>query len=328
MKAAVVRRAGGPEVLELGDVPRPEPVAGRVLIAVRAFGLNRGELMTRQGHSPSVTFPRILGIECVGTVVAAPGGEFVSGTTVAAVVGGMGRAYDGSYAEFVCVPAESVYALRTNLDWVRLAAIPESFVTAWGGLYDALEIERGQTILVRGATSSVGLTAVSLAKTAGLRVFATTRRDDRRAMLIEEGAHEALIDDGALAPALRALLPGGVDRVLDYVGTAVLADTLRCVALHGVACMSGILGNAWTIPDFSPSELIPPGVKLTTYSSTSLPIDRGARLQDAVDGVAAGRYRIRVDRVFPLDAIVEAHRWMEDNRAVGKIVITVDAERA
>ncbi len=325
MKAAVVRMAGGPEVLELADLPRPEPQPGRVLIAVKAFGLNRGEVLTRQGHSPSVTFPRILGIECVGTVVAAPAGEFAPGTTVAAVVGGMGRAYDGSYAEFVAVPAASVYALRTDLDWVRLAAIPESFVTAWGGLYDALEIERGQTILVRGATSSVGLTAVSLAKRAGLRVLATTRRDDRKAALIEEGADDVLIDDGTLAPAVRALVPGGVDRVLDYVGTIALADTLRCVALHGVACTSGILGNAWTIPEFSPAETIPAGVKLTTYSSTSLPIERGARLQDAVDGVASGRYRLRIDRVFPLDAIVDAHRWMEENRAVGKIVVTVDA---
>lgn len=327
MRAAVVRRAGGPEVLELCEVPRPVPQPGWVLVRVKAFGLNRGELLTRQGHSPTVTFPRILGIECVGVVEEAPGGELAPGTTVAAVVGGMGRAFDGSYAEFAALPVASVYPLRTDLDWARLAAIPESFVTAWGALHDALEIAAGQTLLVRGGTSSIGLTAAALAHAHGARVLATTRRPERRAALRENGADEVLIDAGELAPAVRALVPGGVDRVLELVGTTTMRDSLRCAAPRGVVCMCGILGNAWVYDGFSPSEVIPATVRLTSYSSSSAleGAARGARLQDFVDGVAAGRYRVAIDRVFPFEEIVAAHRWMEENRAVGKIVVRVDA---
>jgi NADPH2:quinone reductase len=327
MKAVVVSAAGGPEVLEFRELPRPVPQPGWVLVRVKAFGLNRGELLTRQGHSPSVTFPRVLGIECVGTVEDAPGGEFGLGTSVACAVGGMGRAFDGSYAEFVSVPATSVFAVATDLDWVRLAAIPESFITAFGALHDALEIRSGQTLLVRGATSSVGLTAVSLAKGWGLRVLAGTRQASRRQTLLDNGADEVVIDDGAIAPAVRALTPGGVERVLELVGTSTLRDSLRCAALRGIVCMSGILGNAWTLDAFSPGEEIPTTVRLTYYSSNSAVEGRarGARLQDFVDGVATGRYRSAIDRVFPFEQIVAAHRWMEENRGVGKIVVTVDA---
>ena len=326
MKAAVVRTPGGPEVLELCDVPRPVPEPGWVLVRVKAFGLNRGELFTRQGHSPSVTLPRILGIECVGIVEEAPGGEFARGTKVASVVGGMGRAFDGSYAEFVSVPVASTYAIATDLDWVPFAAIPESFVTAWGALHDALEIRPGGALLVRGASSSVGLTAVMLAKAWGARVLATTRQETRRQALLDAGAHDVVIDGPSIAAAVRELVPGGVDGVLELVGTNTMRDSLRCAALRGVVCMCGILGNAWSIDGFSPSEAIPTTVRLTSYSSSSAieGAARGGRLQDFVDGVASGRYRSVVNRVYPLDQIVDAHRWMEENRAVGKIVVAVD----
>src|SRR5271165_3514991 len=113
MKAAVIRRAGGPEVLKIESVPVPVPKPGEVLIRVKAFGLNRSELFTRQGHSPSVRFPRILGIEAVGVVEEAPSGEFDRGVVVATAMGGLGRLFDGGYAEFTCVPASQVQAIRT-----------------------------------------------------------------------------------------------------------------------------------------------------------------------------------------------------------------------
>ena len=125
MKAVVVERPGPPEVLTLQERPVPQPKPGWVLIRVRAFGLNRSELFTRQGHSPSVTLPRILGIEAVGEVVAAPGTELSPGQTVATAMGGMGRKFDGSYAEYTCVPARQVQTLETTLDWPTLAALPE-----------------------------------------------------------------------------------------------------------------------------------------------------------------------------------------------------------
>lgn len=324
MKAAVVSAPGGPEVLELGEWPRPDPKPDWILIKVKAFGLNRGEVLTRRGHSPMVKFPRVLGIECVGIVANAPGSELVPGTKVAAVVGGMGRAFDGSYAEYACVPATNVYPVTTELDWVRFAAIPESFLTAAGSLEDALEVKPGQSLLIRGGTSSVGLAAATIAANAGLRVLATTRQPARKQALIDNGADAVVIDDGAIAERVRALVPGGADCVLELVGTATLKDSLGCARRGGIVCMTGILGERWTIAEFAPMEAIPSTVKLTIFSS-SASTGQGARLQRMVDAVAAGTYRLPIDRIFTLDDIAAAHRWMEESRAIGKIVVTVDA---
>lgn len=328
MKAAVVRRAGPPEVLEFADVPMPVPEPGSVLVRVKAFGLNRGELFTRQGHSPAVQFPRILGLECVGTVEAAPGGEFAPGTSVFALSGGMGRTFDGSYAEFACVPATSVFAIeKKNLDWAALASLPISYLTAYGALIDVLEVAPGQTLLIRGGTSSVGIAAISIAKAQGVLVFPTTRREDRRTALVACGAEDVLIDDGTLAPKVRERLPGGIDAVLELVGTTTLVDSLRATRPRGTVCMAGIVGNAWSF-DFTPGEMIPTGVRLTYFSSVTTPFEgntRGARLQHVIDAVVDGRYRSLVDRVFPFSEIVAAHQWMEESRAIGKIVVSVDA---
>src|SRR5579859_185450 len=194
MKAIVVEQAGAPDVLQIRTLPRPEPRSGWVLIRVMAFGLNRSEMFTRQGHSPSVKFPRVLGIECVGIVEAAPGTDLQVGQTVAAVMGKMGRAYDGGYAEYTLVPASQAIPLQTTLPWETLAAIPETFLTAWGSLFDAMEVQAGQSLLVRGGTSSVGMTAIVLAKDKGLRVLATTRNPARVETLRENGADDVIID--------------------------------------------------------------------------------------------------------------------------------------
>ena len=320
MLAAVIEVAGGPEVLKLQERPVPKPEAGWVLVKVKAFGINRSELFTRQGHSPSVLFPRILGIEAVGQVVDAPGGEFPKGQTVATAMGGMGRQFDGSYAEYTCVPAAQVQALDTKVDWTKLAALPEMLQTAWGSLHTALQLERGQSILIRGGTTSVGLAAAVLAKKHGATVAVTTRRSEREVMLRENGADHVFVDNGELAGSVRGVFDGGVDRVLELVGTTTLLDSLHAAARHGVVCMTGMVGNKWDFDRFAPMEAIPTTVKLTTYGGEASDFMK-TPLQEFVQEIEDGRTTIRIGKVFRLTEIVEAHRCMEENRAQGKIVV-------
>lgn len=325
MRAIRVHHPGGPEVLQIDEIPRPEPRPGWIRIRVRAFGLNRSELFTRQGHSPTVRFPRVLGIECVGVVDDAGGTDLEIGQTVAALMGEMGRAYDGGYAEYTLVPREHVLPLRTGLPWDVLAALPETYLTAWGSLVEAMEVQAGQTLLIRGGTSSLGMAAASLAKGMGLRVLATTRDPAKAEAIRANGADDVVIDTGRIAADVVRRVPAGVDGVLELIGTVTLLDSLRAVRPRGVVCNTGILGNAWVMERFEPLEDIPSTVRLTVYHSGSTSAERStAALQDIVDGVAAGRYRPNLHRRFRFDAIVEAHQVMEDSRGSGKLVVVVD----
>lgn len=325
MKAIRVHRPGGPEVLELEDLPVPGPRAGWVRIRVRAFGLNRSELYTRQGHSPSVQFPRVLGIECVGIVDDAGGTDLTVGQTVAALMGEMGRAYDGGYAEYTLVPRERVLPVQTTLSWDVLAAIPETFLTAWGSLVEAMDVQAGQTLLIRGGTSSVGMAAASLAKRLGLRVIATTRDASKADALRQNGADDVILETGHLADEVARVAPEGVDQLLELVGPVTLLDSLRCVRPRGLVCHTGLLGNVWAMERFEPLVDIPSTVRLTTYHSGSTSAARStAALQEIVDGVDSGRYSANLARRFRFHEIVAAHRFMETNRASGKLVVVVD----
>ena len=317
MKAIVVHETGGPELLKLESRPIPIPKHGDVRIAVKAFGLNRSELFTRQGHSPSVAFPRILGIEAVGIIHACPGGEFAVGEIIATVMGGMGRQFDGSYAEFTCVPVNQVRRITSQLSWDMLGALPEMLQTAWGALFSSLHLHAGHRLLVRGGTTSVGMAAIALARRTGAHVTATTRRESRFELLKHLGADEVLLDDGKLAR-----LTQRYDRVLELIGATTLEDSLRCADRGGVVCMAGMVGNAWTVAGFAPMDAIPNRVSLTSYSGE--PEDfMSMPLQALVDDVATGHLKVKPGRVFRIDDIVEAHRCMEANEAEGKIVVLV-----
>ena len=323
MRAIVLDGPGEPEDMRVRRVAVPEPETGWVRIKVEAFGLNRSEYHLRAGFATNARFPVIPGIEATGTVDAAPGGEFEPGQQVVAMMGGMGREFDGGYAEYTVVPASSVIPVTTDLDWATLGALPEMLQTAHGSLHTGLAIEPGQTLLVRGGTSSVGVAAAVLAKEHGLTVFSTTRNPDRAQVLRDLGVDHPIVDDGNVAEKVREILPGGVNAALELVGTNVLPDTLKATAVHGTVCFTGMLSDNWTIPDFYPIGYLPNGVRLTAYGGESSDLPAAA-FQRYVDLVAEGKLPIRIDRVFSMDEIGEAHRIMQDGKAVGKLVVRVN----
>lgn len=310
MRAAVCVGAGGPEVLEVRDLPVPATREGWSLVRIKGAGLNRSELRTRQGHSPDVRFPRVLGIECVGVV--AESAALPAGTTVAAVMGEMGREFDGGYAEYALLPDALLMPIETTLSWEVLAALPETYLTAQGAL-DALGSTPGTRLLIRGGTSSVGLAAASIAAGHGVEIASTTRRPDKAGALTAAGVSHVLIDDGPLD------LPWTPDHVLDLVGARTAVDSLSLVRRGGTVCVAGSL-SGWSIADFQPVAMIPSGTKLTAFHSKDMQ-GRTDVLQRIVGEVEAGLYQPHVDRVFGLDEIVAAHRYMEDDQASGKLVV-------
>src|SRR4051794_2207286 len=313
-----------PEALVVRERPVPRPEPGWVLIEVKAFGVNRSELKTRLGLAdPEVTFPRVPGIEATGVVAACPGGELEAGGQGVAVMGGMGRSFDGGYAQYTCVPVAQAIPFRSDLPWTTLGAVPEMLQTAYGALTVGLDVQPGQTLLIRGGTSSVGLTAAILARRRGLTVLATTRSEGKAGALREAGADHVVVDDGAIAARVRALAPGGVDVTLELIGPPTLRDSLEATRTHGVVCSAGYLSNEWIVPDFYPSGFLPNGVRLSGYFGEASDLPQ-AVLQEFLDAVAAGDAAVPIARTYTMDEIAAAHEDMEHDRVAGKLVVATD----
>jgi len=322
MRAVVLHSPGSAERFQIEERPIPIPNSGEVLVKVKAFGINRSELMTRKGLSPLIKFPRVLGIECVGIIEKDPDGEFRQGQKVAAFMGGMGREYDGSYSEYVVVPKNILMSFKSDLRWEILGALPEMFQTAYGSLLKALRIKKDETLLIRGGTSSVGLMAIQLAAHHGCKVIATTRKTDNKEFLLKHGAYKVLIDDGNLASQIKHNDEGKVHKLLELVGAQTLPDSLQCVRQGGTVCMTGMLSEKWLIPEFAPMDIIPALVQLTIYDSGQIRVSNEI-FQDFLDLIKEGLIEPTISKIFSFPNVAQAHQYMETNKGLGKIVIFV-----
>ena len=315
MNAVRVYEGGGPEQLIYEDVETPKVISGWSLVRVKGFGINHSEIFTRRGLSPSVKFPRILGIECVGEIAeTSDARRFKPGMQVVSIMGEMGRDFDGSYAEYVLLPNEQIYPISSDLPWDELAALPETYYTAFGSL-ENLRIEDGMKVLVRGATSGVGLAFCKLLKGAGMRgeLFGSCRNLQKEDRLKEYGFDNIILDkDGMLETSER------FDRILELIGPFTLKDSFLHTKEHGIVCSTGQLGNEWYLNDFDPIMDLPANGYLTSFYSGNVD---GERLQKMLDYVKAHHIDAKPQKVFKLHQIQEAHRYLEGSESFGKVVV-------
>lgn len=328
MKAYVIERVGGPEVLTLRDVSTAAPNANEVRIRVRAFGLNRAEVYLRSGKMGAITDPRVPGIEAVGEVIEDPSGTLRVGQRVATAMGGMQFSRNGSYAEEVTVLRSNVIDLSgTSLPWDSLAALPESYLTVWGALNRLIVDNIRATLLVRGATASVGLAAVAYAKARGLNVIATTRSDANSQRLRDVGADEVIIDDGEIVPKLRAVAQDGVDVALEVVGAATVRDTVKTLKPFGTVVVIGLLGGPPVLEKIHLMQDLPNATRLAFFPSgllgtPALPLEAGP-LEWVAGEIASGRMPSLKAQTFDFDDVRRAHTVMESDRALGKLVVRI-----
>jgi len=324
MRAIVLEKFGGLDGLVYIDIPKPLPKDGEVVIKVRGFGINHAELHMRRGEWAEAA--EVSGIECVGIVDACPGGEFPVGAKVAALMGGLGRTINGSYAEYTRVRAANVALIESDLPWSQLAALPETFATAWTCLFRNLKLSAGQTIVIRGSTSSFGQAAVKMAVAAGAHVIATARKRERFDMLEALGVARAELESPTLAASIAESKQ--IDAVLDLVGNSTILDSLDMLRRDGTACLAGWLAGLDPIGDFNPLLRMASGVNWSffgsfVFGSPGFPLS-DVPLQDIAAQVAAGRLEAAPQRIFSFDEIRDAHRVMEAGEAGGKMVVVVE----
>lgn len=321
MKAVVITQVGGPEVLQHQTLPKPDPVLGEVLIHVQAFGLNHAEIHMRKGEWDE--WNPISGLECVGLVDACPGGELPVGSKVIGVMGGMGRSRPGGYAEFVNVPITNVTAVQTSLPWEQLAVVPEVYSTAWTCLFTILDLRKGERLLIRGATSTIGQAAVHLAVNSGAVVTATTRQEERFPMLRHMGVSDVKVERDNLIAQLGA--PPGFDKVLNLIGNRVLVESISLARAGGRVLQAGWLGGLAPVKDFNPMLEMESGVHFSLFHSKMLgspafPISE-IPLQDIITKIEHGAWDAKPSHVFDYDDIQSAHHMLDSQAAGGKIVV-------
>jgi NADPH:quinone reductase len=324
MRAIILTKFGGLDSLVYTDIPKPLPKDGEVVIAVKAFGVNHAELHMRRGEWAEAA--EVSGIECVGVVDGCPGGEFPVGAKVAALMGGLGRSINGTYAEYTRVRAANVALIDSALPWPQLAALPETYATAWTCLFRNLELKAGQKLLIRGATSSFGRAALGMAVAAGADVVATARSRERFGKLEELGASRVEIERPDLSAHIVDV--DRFDAVLDLVGNSTILDSLDLLRRGGTACLAGWLGGLAPIENFNPLAQMASGVNLSFFGSFVFGEPRfplsDVPLSAIAQQVADGILDAAPARVFAFDQIREAHEVAEAGEAGGKLVVVLD----
>ena len=314
MKAVVVSTPGGPEVLEVVERPKPVLKAGWTLVKIQGVGINHSEIFTRKGQSPSVKFPGVLGIECVGLVEETTREDLKIGQQIISIMGEMGRAFDGGYAEYTLLPNEQIYLIKTEPDLESLIALPETYYTAFGSFLN-LKIEEKESVLVRGATSGVGIAFAKLLKGQfpEIHLAGTSRNLAKEEQLRVVGFDQVILEkDGVLHTKEQ------FDKVLDLVGPSTLLDTFARTAEGGIICSCGLLCGQWTVPDFDPIEMLSRNLYLTTFASGNVSHDK---LQALVDFVEQYRVDVRPEKVYQIDQIQEAHAYLEGSHSFGKVIV-------
>lgn len=316
MKAVVISHTGGPEVLEIVDRPIPEATDDQTVIHIKAFAVHRYEVLTREGGSPSVKFPRVIGVEGVGEVYQpSKNSKLAKGQRVLIVNGGFGREFDGSEQQYALVPDEIIRPVDYDGSWVEFANYPETFYTAFGAL-KTTKLQAGQTLLVRGGTTGVGMAALVLANALGIKVTSTTRREERRQMLLDMGATDVVIDkDGKLQTDKT------YDGFLDMVGAPVISDSLAHVTRGGYYTTVGLLSGKWIWENFDPFENIG-GKYITAFDGVDISDEI---ITEMFDLIKDNNLTIPISKVFKLDEIKEAQEYiMQHDRPMGQVIVTTD----
>lgn len=324
MKAYVVSKPGGPESLELMTLPNPKPLEGQVLIKIHSFGLNRAEAITRAGGSfGEVVFPKVIGIECVGEILACPGGELKPGQKVAAAMGGMGRKYNGSYAEQTVVPVTNVFPIETTLDWVTLGSIPETYFTAWGCCFESLQIKDQPKIVMRPGASALGIAVTQIVNHFGGEVIGVTRSEKKVNKLYAAGMSEVLVSDSSVADQVLHIWKGKANGIIDTIASkASVNDDFEMLADDGRICLAGSLAESYNHNSHVDQQDLFSQENIGYYSSETLNSNKDTKnLQTIITKMERGIYKPCIDAVFGFNELVKAHELMEQNSFAGKVVI-------
>ncbi|MDE7336344.1 MAG: zinc-binding dehydrogenase [Muribaculaceae bacterium] len=322
MKAIVLTGPCEAEEMTLTEVELPRVRPDWVLVKVKAFGINHSEVLLRKFEvaQPYIAKPIIPGIECVGEIVDPSDSGLPAGCRVIALMGGMGRSFNGSYAEYTLLPASHVFPVESSLDWDELAAIPETFYTAYGSLTLSLRLHNEDKLLIRGGSSTVGIAALQLAKAIGATVISTTRSEAKAELLCSYGADNVILEGNDFRQRFLEQYPAGATKVLELIGAATLPDSLRLTALHGIVCHTGLLGGVYGLKQFDPIKDIPSGVYLTGFYSNK---PTRAQIDSMMKLIESAGIRPIIGARFHFADISAAHTLAQQRTRIGKIVISI-----